>query len=161
MATEILNTELSYLWEPFESGGCHLTFAQHVAERLEASRCSHWGPAVYKWEGLVAAGPHKGRLGILIGETADLRHRIKQYVSGTQERGNQLWRETFLRLGDVRLYILKLQRFTATTGSAPRDLPSSELLESANGRLVLEQLLVMQARAASVDSGAWIVNARQ
>ena len=49
-----------------------------------------------------------GFLRPLFGETGDLRRRIKQYVTGTQDRGNKLWKETFLSLGDIRLYTLEL-----------------------------------------------------
>ncbi len=105
-----------YSWEPFTVDGAHLTFAQHVEARLQRNRSSHWGPAVYKWEGPVTSGPNAGTIGLLIGETDDLRQRIKQYVSGTQERGNKLWRERFLSKGEVGLHILRLRSFSISDG---------------------------------------------
>lgn len=157
MSSHTLVGELRYSWRPFTVGGRHLTFAEHVTTRLERDHCAWWGPAVYKWEGTVSSGPHTGKRGVLIGETGDLRQRIKQYVSGTQERGNKLWRETFLERGDIRLYILELESFAVSGRQA---MGPSEVLSSNNLRLVLEQLLVMQAVAEAVDS-TWVVNARQ
>jgi hypothetical protein len=108
MKEENLFAQLSYEWKPFTLDGIHLTFTQHIASRLEQTRCSHWGSAVYKWEGMVNSGQNAGKTGVLIGETENLRQRIKNYVSGAQKSGNKLWRETFLSLGDVRLYTLNL-----------------------------------------------------
>ncbi len=105
-------------------------------------------------------GPHAGKTGILIGETSDLRQRIKQYVSGTQERGNKLWRETFLVRGDIRLYTLDLDSFELQASDRSISIAPASALASANMRLVLEQLLVMRA-VASADESTWVVNARQ
>lgn len=140
--------------------GAHLTFAEHVQARLEEHRCSCWGPAVYKWEGPLAAGPHSGKVGVLIGETGDLRQRIKQYISGTQERGNRLWRETFLARGDIRLFTLDLQSFRVSGPLGSNSIQPAHAMSSNNMRLVLEQLLVMQAVAEAGES-VWVVNARQ
>src|SRR5262245_47316977 len=93
MSTEGLTADIEFSWRPFTLSGNHLSFDQHAVTRLEKPRRSCWGPAVYKWQGLLKAGPRAGKIGVLIGETGDLRQRIKQYVSGTQERGNRLWRE--------------------------------------------------------------------
>ncbi len=93
----------------------------------------------------------------LVGETGDLRQRIKEYVSGTQKRGNKLWRETFLTLGDVRLFTLGLASLSVS-GREPLDI--SRDFRSNNLRLVLEQLLVMRTLAEADDS-TWVVNARQ
>jgi hypothetical protein len=128
-----------------------------VSARLERALCSWWGPAIYKWEGTVRSGPNAGKTGVLIGETGDLRQRVKQYVSGTQERGNKLWRETFLSLSDAQLYTLHLESF-AVGGRTP--LSSAEALQSNNMRLILEQLLVMQV-ISSRNEALWVVNARQ
>lgn len=158
--SERLTAELDYWWTPFTVDGQHLTFRQHVQTRLEQHRCSHWGPAVYEWEGLVTEGPHAGRVAVPIGETSDIRKRVKQYVSGTQERGNKLWRESFLVRGEVRLSTLG---FHALTVSSPGGEPSRlepEAVASANARLVLEQLLVMKAVSTASDA-TWVVNARQ
>ncbi len=157
---ERLTAVLVYEWKPFTLDGVHLTFGQHVQARIESRRCSCWGPAVYKWEGSVLEGPHAGKTGILIGETSDLRQRIKQYVSGTQERGNKLWRETFLVRGDIRLYTLDLDSFELQASDRSISIAPASALASANMRLVLEQLLVMRA-VASADESTWVVNARQ
>jgi len=156
MPSEHLTADLEYEWLPFTVDGVHLTFAQHATARLEQGRCSCWGPAVYKWQGRIASGPHAGSIGILIGETGDLRQRIKHYVSGTQERGNKLWRDTFLTLGDISLYTLKPHVFAA----AGVKVEPALALSSNNMRLVLEQLLVMRALAGA-DNSKWVVNARQ
>jgi hypothetical protein len=155
--TRSLTAELKYSWQPFLVGGRHLSFADHVSARLERGLCSWWGPAIYKWEGPIRSGPNAGKTGVLIGETGDLRQRIKQYVSGTQERGNKLWRETFLSVSDAKLFTLHLESF-AVEGRTP--LVAEAALDSNNVRLILEQLLVMQA-LSSGNGSVWIVNARQ
>jgi hypothetical protein len=110
--------------------------------------------------GLVKSGPRSGEVGVLIGETGDLRQRIKQYVAGTQDRGNRLWRETFLSLGDIRLYTLDLQAFAVSGVRGTVSVPASGAFVSSNMRLVLEQMLVMQA-LADAGGSTWAVNARQ
>jgi hypothetical protein len=160
MMIETLTVEFSYSWLPFTVDGAHLSFTEHCGTRLDSMRCNHWGPAVYKWEGRLATGPQAGKLGVLIGETGDLRQRIKQYVAGTQERGNQLWRETFLSKGDARLFVLDLKGLSVKSDGNGRPLAATELLQSNNRRLVLEQLLVMEA-VSRADDSIWIVNARQ
>lgn len=160
MPGERLTAEIDFSWRPFTVDGDHLSFAEHVTARLEEKRCSYWGPAVYKWQGLLIAGPHSGKVGVLVGETRDLRQRIKQYVSGTQDRGNKLWRETFLSQGDVHLYTLDLHAFKVSGGRGINSVPPSQVLGSNNMRLVLEQLLIMEAVADAGDA-AWVVNARQ
>jgi len=160
MEPEHVLTNLSYEWAPFTFDGLHLTFPQHCGTRLDSARCSHWGPAVYKWEGVVSSGPNAGKIGVLIGETEDLRHRIKQYVSGTQERGNRLWRENFLKRGDIRLWVLRLHSFSLMVGDQSLAVTASELFGSSNGRLVIEQLLVMRA-VHEAQGNVCVVNARQ
>jgi hypothetical protein len=154
---QTMNVELKYTWQPFAVGGKHLSFSEHITARLERGLCSWWGPAIYKWEGPVHSGPKTGKVGVLIGETGDLRQRIKQYVSGTQERGNKLWRETFLSLGDIRLYTLNLVSF-AVDGRT--NMAAGEVLARNNLRLILEQLLVMHILSSS-NGSVWVVNARQ
>jgi hypothetical protein len=156
MAPDTLRAELCYSWVPFTVAEAHFTFVQHHSMRLQRSLCSHWGPAVYKWEGPITTGPHLGKVGVLIGETGDLCKRIKQYVSGTQERGNKLWRDAFLTQGEMSLYTLELTSFR-NSGREPID--PSAVLARANLRLVLEQLLVMQAFAEDGNS-RWVVNVR-
>jgi len=155
-----LVADISYEWEPFRFDGLHLTFTQHCGTRLESSRCSHWGPSVYKWQGRASTGINAKKTGVLIGETDNLRQRIKQYVSGTQERGNRLWRENFLRPCDASLWVLRLHGLTLTAGGQAVTVPLGEVLASSNRRLVVEQLLVMQALHEAQDS-VWVVNARQ
>lgn len=84
-----LHFDLEYEWEPFTFQGRQLTFEGHRTARLSQKECSHWGAAIYKWEGLLTLGEYAGKVGVLAGETDDLRQRIKQYVSGTQLSGNK------------------------------------------------------------------------
>ncbi len=147
----------SYKWEPFTSNGHHLTFNQHCEERLERANCSHWGSAIYKWEGPMTKGPHAGKPGILIGETGDLRQRIKQYISGTQESGNKYWREAFLSQGNIRLFILIISEAKLRTPEGESSSLVMRDLESNNARLVFEQLLVMR-EIARADENRWLVN---
>lgn len=157
VSIQTLTTRIQYAWRPFHVRGLHLCFSGHASARLSRAACSWWGPAIYKWEGRIASGPHAGKRGLLIGETGDLRQRIKQYVAGTQPRGNKLWRDTFLKLGSIDLYTLQLESF-AVDGGAP--VSPDDVFASNNLRLVLEQLLVMEVRAKQ-DPGIWLVNARQ
>ena len=148
--------EFEYEWEPFTCAGTHLTFDAHRTTRLDARTCSHWGPAIYKWEGGIHEGPHAGGTGVLIGETGDLRQRIKQYVHGTQKSGNAYWRETFLTKGDIHLYVLRLGDTVCEV--APRvsvTLPSDPTA-SGNLRLIYEQILVLEQSTRGED--VWIVN---
>ncbi len=154
---ESLNFNLKYIWEPFTSQGVHLPFEEHRSTRLTRSACSHWGAAVYKWEGPVTEGPHTGKVGVLIGETEDLRQRIKQYVSGTQVAGNKYWREQFLEKGIIRLYILGELGGEVTTPDGGSLAVGKEGLRSNNTRLVVEQLLVLR-EIARADPTRWIVN---
>lgn len=160
MGAERSTIEIEYSWRPFTLDGTHLSFAEHATARLEERRCSCWGPAVYKWEGLLKSGPHSRKVGVLVGETGDLRQRIKQYVAGSQDRGNKLWRETFLSLGEVRLYTLDLHAFKVSGSRGTTSLAPADALASSNMRLVLEQILVMQA-VADAGNSIWVVNGRQ
>ena len=157
---ESLSASFDYEWKPFMLDGKHLSFIQHVNSRLEHNRCSHWGSAIYRWEGKISQGPHSNLIGVLIGETKDLRQRIKQYVSGTQERGNKLWRESFLEKGDIRLYVLEFAEMVIKTEAGNKTISSDKVLSSENMRLVLEQLLV-QKEVSNCGDTRWVVNARQ
>jgi len=152
-----LHLSLEYEWEPFTVAGRHLTFAEHRTARLYRNQCGHWGAAVYKWEGVLSEGPLAGKTGILIGETDDLRQRIKQYVSGTQKSGNVYWRENFLERGEIRLFVLRLK----AVGLRAREVAASCLdlrdFSSGNRRVVYEQVLIMQEIERD-DPGVWIVN---
>lgn len=92
---DFLNMELEYSWEPFTFQGKHLTFHEHRRSRLSSAACSHWGPAVYKWEGLLTKGEHMGETGVLIGQCDDLRQRIKQYVSVPKSRETSIGASNF------------------------------------------------------------------
>ena len=159
MATQFIQATLEYQWEPFTLRGHHLTFTEHVNSRLEEAHSSHWGPAVYRWRGLLKQGPYSGRVGVLIGETNNLRQRIKQYIAGTQERGNKLWRETFLILGDIRLDVLTIRRLSVSNAQSGPPVLLGEILKSSNQRNLLEQLLI-QRQVLENDGSTWIVNAR-
>jgi hypothetical protein len=151
---ESLDFQLEYGWKPFTLCSRHLSFREHCISRLLQADCNHWGAAVYKWEGLVKEGDHSGQTGVLIGETGDLRSRIKQYVSGTQECGNKFWRDQFLTKGEIYLYVLESAILRSKWSSFESKLVD---LSGANVRLVLEQLLVSR-EAARGDGNRWIVN---
>lgn len=151
-----LSADLEYEWLPFTLAGVHLPFREHRSARLTKLNSSWWGPAIYKWEGRLAKDPALSKRGVLIGETSDLRQRVKQYVRGTQERGNKLWRETFLELGDIYLYTLDLKTFVV----GGEHLDPVDVLASANKRLLVEQLLVLE-ETAQADPDRWVVNARK
>ncbi len=154
-----LSVTFQYEWRPFTLGGQHLTFLGHVDSRLEKAKSSHWGSVIYKWEGKLNEGIHSNQTGILIGETKDIRQRIKQYVSGPQERGNKLWRETFLSKGEIYLFVLEYSELSIQ-GKNRQTTDPENILSSANMRLVLEQLLVQEVVSSS-DKTVWVVNARQ
>lgn len=150
--TELLDCSLEYIWKPFTFQGRHLSFQDHRISRLSERDCCHWGPAVYKWEGLVRDGGHAGSVGVLIGETGDLRQRIKQYVSGTQESGNRYCREQFLNLGEIYLYILGSPKCRVKGQGFQWGLSD---LTGNNVRLIWEQLIVLR----EVSKGErWVVN---
>jgi len=148
---------LKYEWEPFTVSGKHLTVAEHKVTRLNRTQCSHLGAVVYKWEGLLQSGPHAGKIGILIGETGDLRQRIKQYATGTQEQGNAYWRKVFLSIGDIRLYILRLREATFGTGESNPIALDLQDFSSGSRRVAFEQLLVMNEIALNRPN-MWLVN---
>ena len=157
---ESVSFDFEYEWEPFTVQEKHLTFEEHRSARLNRTDCSHWGAAIYKWEGPLTRGAHAGQTGVLVGETADLRQRIKQYVSGTQESGNKFWREKFLTRGNIRLYVLRLAggKFH-TLGGESTGVEASDI-GSENIRLVLEQLLISQ-EVAHADKRRWLVNRKR
>ena len=148
-----------YEWEPFLFEGRHLTFEEHRHARLSRPRCSHWGAAVYKWEGVITEGKHDAQVGVLIGETGDLRQRIKQYISGTQEAGNKYWRDQFLTRGNLRLFVLRFPQATIHTATGESETVGMVDLVSDNLRLVLEQVLVWRGSARR-SAKRWIINRR-
>lgn len=152
-----ISFEISFQWEPFTVDSKHLTYHQLAKTTLYKTLCSHWGSAIYKWEGVLHQGPNKGKTGILVGETKNLRQRIKQYINGTPKQGNLYWRKNFLELGDIYLYILKLAKAQFKLDNN-RSISLNPLdFSSGNIRLIYEQLLVMNAVADHTDD-VWIVN---
>ena len=145
-----------YNWAPFIVNGKHYGFNEDQNIRLEKTNCSHWGPAIYKWEGRMTEGEHKGKTGILIGETNNIRARLNQYKSGTQTSGNKFWREHFLTKGKIYYWILNL----ASCSLSGRTIQPDQL-KSKNFRLVLEQLLVLDRLMVDDPSKIWIVNRMQ
>lgn len=147
-----LTFQLKYEWIPFKVNGHQLIFREYENNgiRLEKGACSHWGAAIYKWEGIITEGVNKGKTGILIGETDDIRARLNQYKSGTQKSGNKYWREQFLRNGNIGYWVLK-----CSSGNKAID---SNQIERKNFRLVLEQLLVMELLGNCDQSQTWVVN---
>lgn len=155
---ESMQLKVDYGWEPFTLSGRHLTFEEHCDARLSKTECSHWGEVVYKWEGTLTSGEHTGKVGVLIGETGDLRQRIKQYVSGTQERGNRLWRETFLTKGKIYLFILRVANGSIENIGEVGSVSGGISARSPNVRRALEQLLVTRERTMRRREDVWIVN---
>ena len=52
-----LTYHIDYEWAPFIVNGKHLSFREYDrGVRLIQGECSHWGPAIYKWEGLILEG---------------------------------------------------------------------------------------------------------
>jgi hypothetical protein len=102
----------------------------------------------------MAIGPFRGKRGILIGETDDLRSRINQYETGTQTVGNKYWRTEFLERGEAFLFILDCKRFELVNGIV---VPVHTMMASKNARLVLEQLLILR-ESYPADEAKWIVN---
>lgn len=102
-----LHLDLEYEWEPFTVSGQHLTFAQLRERELFSNECSHWGPAIYKWEGVPTKSERPWQLGILIGETDSIKQRIQQYATARAASRDGNAREDFLLLGDIRQYIFR------------------------------------------------------
>lgn len=95
---------------------------------------------------------------MLIGQAGDLRSRIKQYVTGTQPRGNLYWREDFLTQGDMRLFVLRVLRLEDSGDRATQPhYRDGNLLVNKNLRLLLEQLLLRQ-ESSLADNNTWLVN---
>ena len=153
-----LTFQLEYEWLPFKVNDRHLIFREYEDNgiRLERGECSDWGAAIYKWEGTITEGVNRGKTGILIGETHDIRARLNQYKSGTQKRGNKYWREHFLRNGGIGYWVLNLNK--CSLGDKIMD---SKQIERKNFRLVWEQLLVMELLGNCDQSQTWVVNKRQ
>lgn len=98
-----------------------------------------------------------GETGVLIGQCADLRRRIKQYVSGTQPLGNKYWREQFLNRGSVRLNVLSIIEGCLHDGSGELLSFTTKSLANENIRLMLEQFLLAR-EVARKSAKRWTVN---
>ena len=157
MQRDELQVSFRNSWVPFTLWGEHFCFRLHSRSRLEKAGSSHWGGAIYMWRGEILRGPQTGNTGILIGETKDLRARIKQYATGTQPKGNKYWREEFLELGDVYLHVLSLHDFKIVQEDSVLEMPTSMLLDHKNPRMLVEQMLILQA-AREADDSTWVVN---
>lgn len=146
--------KFDHKWVPFEVSGRPYSFSKRELSRLTKTTCSHWGAAIYRWEGKMLRGPFAGKLGVLIGETDDLRARINSYATGTQPSGNAYWRAQFLECCNSSLFILECTQLEFSDGLT---VPLAELLRSKNGRLVMEQLLILHERCQE-HTEKWIVN---
>lgn len=149
-----LQFQFDYEWTPFMVGDSQLDFRSFQNGRLlrlAANSCSHGGAVVYKWEGEIDQGEHIGQQGVLIGETDNVRQRLRQYRAGTQPLGNVFWREQFLTKGVIKYWILKI------TGCSLNVRQPTADLRRKNFRLVVEQLLVMELLQRN-DPRQWIVN---
>jgi len=157
---ESLELKIEYLWNPFLYKGGHLTFNDCKNVILRQEDCSYWGAAVYKWEGQITIGDHAGELGVLIGETLDLRQRIKQYISGTQESGNKYWREEFLSKGNIYFFILTLMGGYVLSKSEKLVSIGKDSFKSKSRRLIIEKSLILKELSENKDR-KWVVNREQ
>jgi hypothetical protein len=155
----LLSFQFEYEWMPFKVNDRHLIFREYENNgmRITKGESSHWGAAIYKWEGIITDGQHQGKNGILIGETDDIRGRLNQYKSGTQEKGNKYWREQFLRKGSIYYWVMNLKKCILDD----KTMNARQKIESKNFRLVLEQLLVIELLGKSNQSKTWVVNRMQ
>jgi len=151
-----IRIQLEYKWVPFKVNSRHLIFHEYENDdiKIEKGKCSHWGAVIYKWEGKIIKGINKGKIGILIGETDDIRARLNQYKSGQQKRGNKYWREAFLRKGRISLWVLDIKKCVVND----KTINFNQKIKRKNFRLVLEQLLVIDLLDKCDQSKTWIVN---
>ena len=157
-AMNALAFRLEYEWVPFKFNGTQLIFLEYENNdmRLTTELCSHSGPAIYKWEGNIEQGEYQGKNGILIGETDDIRARLNQYKSGTQENGTKYWRDCFLRKGRIHYWVMRLNKCVLN-----EKLIDPRQFERKNFRLVMEQLLVMELLCKYDRGNTWVVNRMQ
>jgi hypothetical protein len=146
-----IEIDIEYEWEPFNINGDSYYFEIHFNKRKIKNNCSHFGPAIYKWEGEI-----KNKRIILIGETNDLLKRINQYRNGTQDSkhsGNKYWREKYLKLGNLALFILKINSININNNS----LDVKEVLKDNSVRLIIEQSLIFYERSRIKGNNAVIL----
>lgn len=139
---DTLRFELEYEWESFTVQGQHLTFAQLCDRKLFPNECSHWGAAVYKWEGILTLGPYSGRLGIHIGETESIQEQIQRYSTATSEQADLYRYRAFLSHGDVRLFIFKLVNATLGVTDPKSVFGPGWMMPASQRRVMYQQLLV-------------------
>ncbi len=139
-----LHLALEYEWEPFTVGGEHLTFAQLAERKLLPNECSHWGAAVYKWEGPLSRGElgtGVGRVGIVIGETDNISGRIQQLAAAASQSG-ELWRhKSFLSQGDFRLFVFELRQAAIGEEEPTADLEGWFLYSPRERRIMYKDLV--------------------
>lgn len=144
-----LRLELAYDWEPFKVKDQALTFAQLCQMQLFRNECSHWGAAIYKWEGVLTQGARFGKVGILIDETDDMRQCIEQYARASPGSKEAYARDDFLLEGDIRLYIFRATNATLNVEDVQSPAPGSTDILDAR-RSLYEALLVMNKRKRRV-----------
>lgn len=147
-----IKVEFDYEWTPFMYNGSKYSFS---TQRFYEAKCDQSGSFIYRWKGQLSKGPHKGKTGVLIGETTNIIRRIGDYKSKTQESGNLFWRKKFLSCGTIYLYLLKLKNFSLNGNC----LSDNQVMGSKSLRLVIEQSLVGHERSLNgSNSKFWIVN---
>lgn len=154
---------LEYEWEPFSVAGEQLTFQQLAGRQLLRNECSHWGAAIFKWEGLITAsdaGGRTGALGVSFGQTDDISRRIQEHAAATRPSHPDNYVLGFLLSGDIRLFILKPLRDIfpgKETGlfSFPGS-PDSWISMPKKRKLIAE--LVMLECASHKPPYVWLVN---
>jgi hypothetical protein len=157
MVTKSLAISFKYHWEPFVVAGSHYSIREDFSKRVTEKSSSHWGAAIYKWQGSLESGPNEGKFGVLVGETHDLRQRINNYKSGLQPAGNRYWREEFLLRGDIRLFILALDSFHYSGSVGNQSAIPLDILAGKNHRVILEELLVLEELHQD-QTIKWVVN---
>ncbi len=165
-----LKLELEYEWELFTVTGQHLSFAQLRGIQLFRNECSHWGAAIYKWQGMVMEGARFPKIGILIGETNDISQRIQQYANARPASQDAQVRDDFLLSGDIRLYIFKPHNAALQIEDA-QSVPDAEpvrdeayplfqalLIQNTAKRRALYQQLLLLGKVAQHRRHIWLVH---
>lgn len=134
--------------ERFQVDGVDYIFSSNQRHH----RPSHRGSQIYMWKGVVNEGVRAGRTGVYIGEAVNLIRRLHQYRTGPQQAGNQWMRDNFLQLGEIQLYIIRLE------GLLIDGLPKQIDLTSKHHRLLLEQMCLAELLAHPVAENQWVVN---
>ena len=62
-----ISFHIDYEWTPFTVNNDHLIYYKYEKGiKLVQQDCSHWGSAIYKWEGTLTAGENKGKTNISV-----------------------------------------------------------------------------------------------